>query len=133
MLDGWEAFVNRVKSMEHEVVIGIVGKYVHLADTYKSLNEALFHGGVANDAKVELSFVELQPSQFVEFAGGQAILVLTCAPQRQHGQRLRLGHRDLIRGTTHAYIGEEAIAVGTCAALNTIRRSYSRQSATLRP
>ena len=40
-----------------EVTIGIVGKYVDLTESYKSLHEALVHGGVANDAAVELVYV----------------------------------------------------------------------------
>ena len=43
-LDQWVDFVNRVKSLEFEVTIGIVGKYVDLHESYKSLNEALFAG-----------------------------------------------------------------------------------------
>ena len=41
-----------------EITIGIVGKYTNLADSYKSLNEALMHGGIANNVKVKLKFVE---------------------------------------------------------------------------
>ncbi len=40
------------------MVIGIVGKYVYLSDTYKSLNEALRHGGIPNNTKVELRFID---------------------------------------------------------------------------
>jgi CTP synthase len=66
VLDGWEAFVNRVKSMEHEVVIGIVGKYVDLRESYKSLNEALFAGGVHNNTRVDLKFID---SELLEKVG----------------------------------------------------------------
>ncbi|MBT3219013.1 MAG: CTP synthase [Proteobacteria bacterium] len=57
-LQPWRDVVNRAKQPSETVRIGIVGKYVHLTDTYKSLNEALFHGGIANWAKVELVFVD---------------------------------------------------------------------------
>ncbi len=57
-LDRWESFVARAKSPVHRVRVAIVGKYVHLSDTYRSLNEALMHGGVVNDARVELVFVD---------------------------------------------------------------------------
>ena len=40
--------------------IGIVGKYVELPDAYKSLNEALIHGGIANDAHVELVYIDAE-------------------------------------------------------------------------
>ena len=57
-LDRWENFLSRAKNPRARVRIAIVGKYVHLADTYRSLNEALTHGGVANDVRVELHFVD---------------------------------------------------------------------------
>jgi len=57
-MERWESFVARAHNPRHRVKVAIVGKYVHLADTYRSLNEALTHGGVANDARVELCFVD---------------------------------------------------------------------------
>lgn len=56
----WEDIVRRVKEPEGTVRIGIVGKYTNLADSYKSLNEALIHGGIANNVKVELKFIEAE-------------------------------------------------------------------------
>jgi CTP synthase len=53
----WEDLVSRIKNPQHHVRIGIVGKYVELPDAYKSLNEALTHGGIANNAEVELVFI----------------------------------------------------------------------------
>jgi CTP synthase len=57
-LEKWEQLIERWSSARREVRIAIVGKYVHLADTYKSLNEALSHGAVANGARVVLDFVD---------------------------------------------------------------------------
>jgi CTP synthase len=57
-LEQWEDLVHRIKNLEEEVTIGIVGKYVDLHESYKSLTEALFHGGVANSARVNLSYVD---------------------------------------------------------------------------
>ncbi|NOY27434.1 MAG: CTP synthase, partial [Oligoflexia bacterium] len=57
-LDAWRDLVKQLMSAKQRVSVAIVGKYVHLADTYKSLNEALAHGGIANDAKVDLSFID---------------------------------------------------------------------------
>jgi CTP synthase len=57
-LEGWERLVDRVKNPKHEVTIAIVGKYIHLRESYKSLNEALCHGGIANDCRVNLDFVD---------------------------------------------------------------------------
>ena len=57
-LSSWEEIVRRVKEPEGTVKIAIVGKYTNLTDSYKSLNEALIHGGIANNVKVKLKFVE---------------------------------------------------------------------------
>ena len=57
-LDGWQSFIARVKSLKEIVTIGIVGKYVDLKESYKSLNEALFAGGVSNDSRVNLKFID---------------------------------------------------------------------------
>ena len=56
----WESLVARIKNPKHKVRVGIVGKYVEFPDAYKSLNEALLHGGIANDAKVELVYVDAE-------------------------------------------------------------------------
>ncbi|MCH7665337.1 MAG: CTP synthase [Acidobacteria bacterium] len=56
----WEDLVGRIRSPKHHVRIGIVGKYVELPDAYKSLNEALMHGGIANSAQVELVFIDAE-------------------------------------------------------------------------
>jgi len=57
-LDAWEEVVRNFKEPKHEVTIAVVGKYVNLTESYKSLNEALHHGGVANLSKVNLFFVD---------------------------------------------------------------------------
>jgi CTP synthase len=57
-LDAWEKFVKMYKAPTHSVTIAIVGKYVDLTESYKSLNEALYHGGIANDCRVNLVFVD---------------------------------------------------------------------------
>ncbi len=54
----WEELVARIKNPRGEVVIGIVGKYVTFEDSYKSLNEALSHGGFGNQVKVVRRWVE---------------------------------------------------------------------------
>ena len=58
VLEDWEQLVQSVKAPKHSVNIAMVGKYVNLTDSYKSLNEALNHGGIANDSKVNLTFVD---------------------------------------------------------------------------
>ena len=58
-LGPWQNVVKRFKDPENgKVRIALVGKYVHLRDSYKSLHEALIHGGIANDVKVEVSYVD---------------------------------------------------------------------------
>ncbi|MDH3254661.1 MAG: CTP synthase [Acidobacteriota bacterium] len=56
----WEDLVSRIKSPQRHVQIGIVGKYTELPDAYKSLNEALLHGGISNNAKVDLVFISAE-------------------------------------------------------------------------
>lgn len=54
----WNDIVHRIKEPEGAVDIAVVGKYTNLSDSYKSLNEALVHGGIANNVKVNLRFIE---------------------------------------------------------------------------
>ena len=57
-LGAWEILIERIKNPSREVTIAIVGKYVDWTDSYKSLNEALVHGGIGNNAGVKLRFVD---------------------------------------------------------------------------
>jgi len=57
-LEKWQTISDAIASPEGEVTIAIVGKYTGLKDAYKSLNEALFHGGIANRVKVRLDWIE---------------------------------------------------------------------------
>ena len=57
-LSGWKKLVKVLKEPKHSVKIGIVGKYVELKESYKSLNEALIHGGIANNASVENVYID---------------------------------------------------------------------------
>jgi len=58
-LEKWESIVEKVKRPKKgEVKIGVVGKYVELAESYKSLNEALVHGGIGNDVRVRHEFID---------------------------------------------------------------------------
>jgi CTP synthase len=54
----WSDIVQRAKNPESEVVIGMVGKYVELTESYKSLNEALYHAGFANRAGVKIEYFD---------------------------------------------------------------------------
>ena len=71
-LERWERILEKTYSpAKGEVRIGIVGKYTDLKESYKSLNEALMHGGIANDVRVTLKYVD---SQEVESQGAPALL-----------------------------------------------------------
>jgi CTP synthase len=59
-LDEWRSFVSRVHNPKHEVSITVVGKYTGLVDAYKSIAEAFIHAGVANDARVRLTWVDAE-------------------------------------------------------------------------
>lgn len=59
-LDAWKDLVHRIYNLEEEVNIAIVGKYIDLRESYKSLNEALFHGGLGNNVKANLVFVDTE-------------------------------------------------------------------------
>ncbi len=59
-MEPWVELVDRLRHPADEVSIGMVGKYVELQDSYKSLNEALAHGGVAHNLKVNLVWVEAE-------------------------------------------------------------------------
>lgn len=59
-LSEWEEIIERIKHPQQEVTIGIVGKYIDLHDSYKSLSEALMHGGIENRAAVHLQWVDTE-------------------------------------------------------------------------
>ncbi len=70
-LEVWEDLVARIKNPKDRVEIGIVGKYVDLQESYKSLHEALMHGGLANEVQVALSYID---SERVEREGPEGLL-----------------------------------------------------------
>jgi CTP synthase len=79
-LGRWDAIVNTIRRPEGEVRIAIVGKYTHLPDSYKSLGEAMTHGGIANNVKVKLDWIDSEVFEAEEEAvrqleGVHAILV----------------------------------------------------------
>jgi CTP synthase len=59
-LSRWAEIVDRLTNPEGEVTIGVVGKYVGLQDAYKSLNEALVHGGIANRVRVNVRWIDAE-------------------------------------------------------------------------
>jgi len=67
----WRDMVNVIKCASREVKIAVCGKYVHLRDAYKSISEAMVHAGVANNARVQIEWVD---SEEVEKEGPERLL-----------------------------------------------------------
>ncbi len=65
-LDRWEEIVRQIKTPQLNVTIAMVGKYVHLTESYKSLNEALIHGGMMNQTRVTIRYID---SEEIERSG----------------------------------------------------------------
>ncbi len=57
-LEKWERIIQLIKFPDYKVTVGLIGKYVGLKESYKSLNEALVHGGIENNAKVNIKFID---------------------------------------------------------------------------
>ena len=70
-LKTWETIVERIKHPSKSVLIALVGKYIDLKEAYKSLCEALTHGGIANDARVDICWVD---SEDIESKGATEML-----------------------------------------------------------
>ncbi|WP_420100848.1 CTP synthase [Bosea sp. (in: a-proteobacteria)] len=75
-ISNWKRISDRVKNPEGEVTIAVVGKYTGMKDAYKSLIEALTHGGIANNVKVNLDWIESEvfekedPTPFLDHVHG---------------------------------------------------------------
>jgi len=81
-LGNWEKVIHEIKKPQYEVKIGIAGKYTALKESYKSLNEALVHGGIANNTRVDLDYIDSEQLEDLSaeklearFAGISGILV----------------------------------------------------------
>ncbi len=70
-LKTWEEMVSKIKHPSKNVTIALVGKYIELKEAYKSLCEALTHGGAANDSKVNICWVD---SEDIESKGAEEML-----------------------------------------------------------
>jgi len=70
-LDEWRKIIDRLRSPETQATIAIVGKYVDLKEAYKSLSEALTHGGIGNLARVDLEWVDAEE---IESSGPEDLL-----------------------------------------------------------
>jgi CTP synthase len=70
-MDAWQELVARIKNPLDEITIHVVGKYVGYEDSYKSLNEALYHGGFPHRLKVNIKWIE---AEALEAPGGESLL-----------------------------------------------------------
>jgi CTP synthase len=70
-LSAWQRYQERVKAARESVTISVVGKYTHLRDAYKSISEAITHGGAANGVSVKIDWVD---SERIEMDGPDALL-----------------------------------------------------------
>jgi len=78
-LTEWREFLHKLHNPSHHVAVALVGKYVELADAYKSISESFVHAGVANDARVDLTYIhseEINEANVAEkLAGFNGLLV----------------------------------------------------------
>jgi CTP synthase len=125
-LSKWENLVNRIKNPAGEVEIAVVGKYVDYGDSYKSLNEALAHGGIANNVRVKLQYVDaetLENEQYPEaLVRADAVLV--------PGGFGRRGVEGMMRAIQYAR-EKKVPYFGICLGLQTAVIEYARHVAGL--
>ena len=106
----WERIVERYKNPDGEVTIAIVGKYTELKDAYKSLIEALYHGGLANNVRVDLRWIEGEIFEREEGPGEELKDVHAILVPGAFGER---GAEGMIRATTYARV-ENVPYFGIC-------------------
>ena len=117
----WQELLHKIKHPKDTITIAITGKYVDLTESYKSLHEALVHGGLANDVKVELRYIsaedleEKDPADLLE--GCHGILV-----PGGFGKR---GVEGKIRAITHARKNKIPF-FGICLGMQLAVVEYSR-------
>jgi CTP synthase len=97
-MSAWEALVARIKHPVDEITVHVVGKYTGYEDSYKSLNEALFHGGFANKVKIHIQWVE---AEALEQEGGGRLLDGATAVLVPGGFGSR-GTRGMMKAAEHA-------------------------------
>jgi CTP synthase len=122
----WEDLVRRIKNPKQTVTIAIPGKYVDLTESYKSLHESLVHGGLANDAKVELRYINAEDLE----GDNPADLLAGCHGILVPGGFGSRGVAGKIRAITHAR--EQQIPFfGICLGMQLAVIEYARNVAGL--
>ena len=121
-LSAWEKVVSTLTEAENTVKIALVGKYIDLNDTYKSIHEALYHGGIANNVKVDIIKIDAESLEKTADPGellGSAHGILIPGGFGQRG----------INGMVNAaqYARQQAIpCFGICLGLQVMVIEYSR-------
>lgn len=124
----WEEVVKRIKEPKLDTTIAIVGKYIGLKDAYKSLTEALLHGGIANNARVNLQWVD---AEAIEAKGAANFLseVDGILVPGGFGSRGIEGKIEAIRYAREKKIPFFGICLGMQAAVIEFSRNVSKLSA----
>jgi CTP synthase len=126
-LERWREAVNRLEHPEGEVRIGVVGKYVSLEDAYKSLREALMHGGMANGRRTIIEWVEAEEIDSPETAARKLRHVDGVLVPGGFGKR---GIQGMIHAITYART-ESVPFFGICLGMQCATIEYARNVAGL--
>jgi CTP synthase len=126
-LERWREAVNRLEHPEGEVRIGVVGKYVSLEDAYKSLREALMHGGMANGRRTIIEWVEAEDIDSPETAARKLRHVDGILVPGGFGKR---GIQGMIHAITYARM-EGVPFFGICLGMQCATIEYARNVAGL--
>jgi CTP synthase len=97
-VSAWRSLIKTINNPKHSVTIAITGKYVELTESYKSLHEALGHGGIANRAKVNLRYISAEDLE----GAGAAELLAGCDGILVPGGFGKRGAEGKIKAISHA-------------------------------
>jgi CTP synthase len=123
-LADWEAIVHKIKNPKRQVTIAVAGKYVELKDAYKSIGEALLHGGLAHDAKVVIKYIDVE-DKHLESHLLQADGILVPGGFGDRGIEGKIGVAKFAREHKIPYFG---ICLGMQVAVIEIARSLLKHS-----
>ncbi len=119
-LKNWDGIIKTIKNLKGEVTVAIVGKY-NLADAYKSLLEALDHGGFANNTKVKVKWLDAEFATAADYKNVDAILV-----PGGFGERGAKGKIDAVRYARENKIPYLGICFGMQMAVIEVARNLAK-------